>query len=212
LVGLAGCRPAATHFLLLRQKKVSKEKATLLSATLRFATGTLRCSVQPGSRANSPSAQTSTSPDPSGLPLLSADRRAGGGEKPIPTAKQPNSQTAKHTQPQSQFRHYEFNSCLRPPSLRKRHFCIRIRFRSRPHPVLAEPVLRRKSGIRAARCLSEASLRGPPLLRRSAGCPKRSVGTRTAGRLSFAYFSLAKQRKVSCRRATPGQPNHAKPT
>jgi hypothetical protein len=69
----------ATYFLLLRQEKVSKEKATLLSATLRFATGNLRCSVQPGSRSNSPAAQTIASPDPSGLPLLGADRR--GGEK-----------------------------------------------------------------------------------------------------------------------------------
>ena len=43
----------ATHFSLLRQRKVSKRKATLLSASLRFATGNLRCSVQPGSRANS---------------------------------------------------------------------------------------------------------------------------------------------------------------
>ncbi len=40
----------------------------------------------------------------------------------------------------------------------------------------------------------------------TAGCP-RSVsagGRRQQGRLSFAYFSLARQRKVSCRRATPG--------
>jgi hypothetical protein len=51
----------------------------------------------------------------------------------------------------------------------------------------------------------QASLRGPPLFWRSAGCPKRSVGTQTAGRLSFGYFSLAKQRKVTSRRATPGQ-------
>ena len=72
-----GCRerPTAPHFLLLRQKKVSKEKATLLSASLRCATGNLRCSVQPGSRANSPAAQTSTCPDPSGPPLLGAYRR-----------------------------------------------------------------------------------------------------------------------------------------
>ena len=38
----------ATYFLLLRQKKVAKEKATLLSASLRFATGNLRCSAQEG--------------------------------------------------------------------------------------------------------------------------------------------------------------------
>ena len=43
----------ATHFSLLRQRKVSKKKATLLSASLRFAAGNLRCSVQSGSRANS---------------------------------------------------------------------------------------------------------------------------------------------------------------
>jgi len=66
---------------------------------------------------------------------------------------------------------------------------------SDPPPVLAGPVLHQKSGIRAARCLSEASLRGPPLFWCSAGCPKRSVGTQTAGRLFFAYFLLAKQKQ-----------------
>ena len=81
---LPGLAPEATHFLLLRQEKVSKEKAPLLSATLRCATGTLRCSVQPGSRSNSPAAQTIASPDPSGPPLLSAYRRGWG--KQIPTA------------------------------------------------------------------------------------------------------------------------------
>ncbi|MDP3750443.1 MAG: hypothetical protein Q8Q98_01110, partial [Polaromonas sp.] len=50
LRSLAGGCPAATHFLLRRQKKVSKEKATLLSASLRFAAGSLQCSVQAGSR------------------------------------------------------------------------------------------------------------------------------------------------------------------
>ena len=30
-------------------------------------------------------------------------------------------------------------------------------------------------------------------------------GRRQQGRLFFAYFLLAKQKKVSCRRATPGQ-------
>ena len=38
----------------------------------------LRCSAQPGSRANSPAAQTSTSPVPSGLPLLGAFTRVLG--------------------------------------------------------------------------------------------------------------------------------------
>jgi len=41
LVGLAGGCPAASNFLLLRQKKVTKEKATRLSGSLRFASGNL---------------------------------------------------------------------------------------------------------------------------------------------------------------------------
>jgi len=41
----AGCSPRrARHFSLLRQRKVPKRKATLLSATLRFAAGHLGCS------------------------------------------------------------------------------------------------------------------------------------------------------------------------
>ena len=43
---LAGmCARRRTYFLLLRQKKVGKEKATPLDVSLRCATGNLRCSV-----------------------------------------------------------------------------------------------------------------------------------------------------------------------
>ena len=38
------CARRRSYFLLFRQKKVTKEKATPLAATLRFAAGTLRCS------------------------------------------------------------------------------------------------------------------------------------------------------------------------
>ena len=44
----AGGCPAASNFLLLRQKKVTKEKATRLSGSLRFAPGNLRCSITTG--------------------------------------------------------------------------------------------------------------------------------------------------------------------
>jgi hypothetical protein len=47
--------------------------------------------------------------------------------------------------------------------------------------------------IRAGACLSEASLRPTPSAASSAGQP---AGPRSSARLSFAYFSLAKQRKV----------------
>ena len=43
---LAGmCARRRSHFLLSRQKKVTKEKATPLALSLRFAAGSLRCSV-----------------------------------------------------------------------------------------------------------------------------------------------------------------------
>ena len=48
-MGITGLARVATHFLLLRQKKVSKEKATLLCASLRYASGNLRCSLFAGS-------------------------------------------------------------------------------------------------------------------------------------------------------------------
>ena len=50
---LAGGSPAATHFSLLRQRKVSKRKATRLSGSLRFASGNLRCPKKTGVGANS---------------------------------------------------------------------------------------------------------------------------------------------------------------
>ena len=61
----------ATHFSLLRQRNLRKRKATLLSASLRFATGNLR------SRARTRFAQTIARPYPSGPPLLGAYRRGG---------------------------------------------------------------------------------------------------------------------------------------
>ena len=47
------CARRRSIFLLLRQENVTKEKATLLFASLRFAAGNLRCSELAGSRSNS---------------------------------------------------------------------------------------------------------------------------------------------------------------
>ena len=164
---LAGNRPAATHFVLLRQNKVSKEKATLLSASRSDATGNLRCSVQPGS------AQT----------RLRLKQRAALIRLAFRSSAQ--------TEGLERMRDRNPNCTLSPP-------------------VLAGPVMTGKNGIRAARCLSEASLRGPPLFPGSAGCPKRSEGTQTAGRLFFAYFLLAKEKTSESpagrdRPASPGK-------
>ena len=178
----AGGSPAARHFSLLRQRKVTKRKATLLSATLRCATGTLRCSVQPGSRANSPAAQTSTSPDPSGLPLLGASKRGLETNNPNTKFQKPQVRAMAGT-------------------------CFGIGFRY-PHSCLSRPgwacAAQGKRDQGRALFEPQASLRGPPLSLSSAGCPKRSEGTQTAGRFFFGYFLLAKQKKVTSRRATPG--------
>ena len=62
-------------------------------------------------------------------------------------------------------------------------------------PVLAGPRSAETSGSGPA--LSERSeFSRTPLGSSTAGCPERSGGTQTAGRPSFGYFSLAKQRKV----------------
>ena len=72
----------ATYFSLLRQRKVGKRKATPLSATLRFATGNLRCSRFAGSR-RTRFAQTAASPDPRNAALLGAARGEGNPPGPL---------------------------------------------------------------------------------------------------------------------------------
>ena len=62
---------------------------------------------------------------------------------------------------------------------------------------------RRKKRIRARTCLSEASLCVTPLFL-STAVPAAKRRDDEQGRLSFGNFSLAKQRKVTRCRATPG--------
>ena len=211
-------------------KKVSKERRPLLSASLRCATGSLRYSAKTGSSSNSPSAQTIARPDPFWLALLGAYRR--GQSVPGSDADSGNSSFPRwgrlgrgRPAKAAAMPHKQLHPAKRNQAPRTR---------SRPPPVLAGPVMIEKSGIRAARCLSEASWRGPPLFSSSAGCfwgqtpfslrctaphptgePKArriwaltpKTRTQTAGRLSFAYFSLAKQRTSE---SPPGDSRPAK--
>ena len=220
---LAGGSPAASNFLLLRQKKVTKEKATRLSGSLRFATGNLRCPKKTGVGANSlrcASLKQRAALIPFLWRITGPDRTGQAGNR-SQAAEQPNTNTntntnthrarararAKAKNTTNSIAISVYLACASSTFREKRQV---LASESAPeNPVLAGPVLGKESRIRAARCLSEASLRGPRLSLPSTGCPKRSAGTQTAGRLSFAYFSLAKQRKVSRRRAIPGQPNHA---
>ena len=217
---LAGSSPAASNFLLLRQKKVTKEKATRLSGSLRFASGNLRCPTKTGVGANSLHCVT-LKQRAALIPFLrdiTGSDRTGPSGNESQTAERPDSQKSK-TSAISTINLIaggayvvDKNGTFYVKSLYPVSVSVSAPASAPARPVLAGPVMAMESRIRAARCLSEASLRGPRLSVDSAGCPQRSAGFQTAGRLSFAYFSLAKQRKVSSCRATPGQQVYAKPT
>jgi len=78
------CRglPGGNSLFFASPKKSKQKKGDPQSGSLRCATGTLRCSNQAGSRANSPLAQTSTRPDPLGSALLSPARTGLAGAQP----------------------------------------------------------------------------------------------------------------------------------
>ena len=80
LTGSAGGCPAATHFLLLRQKKVSKEKAT--RSLSPYALLRARCGARSkwGQSQTRLAPQTRACPDPL-CPALLASARTGGGAK-----------------------------------------------------------------------------------------------------------------------------------
>ncbi len=175
----AGSRPGRRGTLsLLRQRKVPKRKATRWSGSLRFAAGSLRCSPKAGSSSNSPSAQTIARPDPLSAVLLGPARRVGG----------------KNT-----------DAGRRGRALRVLAG-VGLRTRTRSHNPSGCAEERRSRRIRTGDCLSVASSSPAPAGPSTAGCP-RSIsegGRRQQGRLFFAYFLLARQKKVSSRRATPG--------
>jgi len=187
----AGGSPAATHFLLFRQKKVSKEKATPLSASLRFAAGNLRCSVQPGPGSNSLRSDNR----PSLSDWTSAPRRIqkGCGDR-IGNG-------------------FGFGYAI---GLR-RGCALRVLASPYPNP---NPHLflhpsgwaeeRSRKRIRASDCLSVASSSSTPLSASTAGCPQRSEGTRTIGSPFFwvLFFGDAKK-SASPAGARPGlQPDN----
>ena len=202
----AGLSPRrATHFLLLRQKKVSKEKATPLSASLRFASGNLRCSRPAGSRSNSlRCASLRQSRALIRWPLRSSAHTEGRGSQ--------NSRTATRAIA-------SLGPLLWGQAPRTRRSACRVERSEDPngclgvHPLLAAPAAGRLRGGMGARapmlrdltrrgCPSGAAqqqseFHGAPRKRTAAGLPRSAAqGSQTGGRLSFGYFSLAKQRKV----------------
>ena len=137
--------------------------------SLRFAAGSLWCSVQTGSKTTR-FAQTSFCPDPSGPALLGASTRGPG----IPNSQIPNSprQNPEYLKPQG---HAMACPCF--------VLGFGIWYFGLPRPGWAEQRRRRRD--KGWRCLSEASLARPPPQSSSAGCP---VAKRRGPRLRVAFL------------------------
>ncbi len=190
-----------THFLLLRQEKVSKEKATRVRVSLRCASGNLRCSQLAGSL-QTRFAQTCVPLFPPVAALLGTRTREWGRNTNTNTNSQLRSlafgiANSRNSQQPLPHHHASASAATRDTTHPACKVSASERARgSRPltPPPLGRAEQRSVGRIRAGACLSAASLRPPPPNASSAGYP---AGARSPARLSFAYFSLAKQRKVS---------------
>ncbi len=211
----AGMSPRrASHFLLLRQKKVTKEKATPLRASLRFATGNLRCSLQAGS-AQTRCAQTRAALYPPEAALLGA--RRGDWEPVGPLLRSASNGLAArgleqgHAYAGDREHEHEHEHVRLRLRVRVRE-CQRERGPEAPanlHTTQGRATARWSSNPLCARrgaqlfadqgraCLSEASLRGPREKRAPQVARSEAKGRAQWGRLFFGYFLLAKQKKVT---------------
>ncbi len=162
----------ATYFLCFA-KESKQRKATLLSASLRFAAAACGARLRGGRRTRF--AQTAAALILLRLRSLGATRRGLGNR-------------AGH-------------AALGPHAICRRCAPQPHRAERRRWPVLAPPPLWLRRGAerfadQGRSCLSEASS-ADPANASTAGCPvAQRRGRRQWGRLSFAYVSLAKQRKV----------------
>ena len=166
----AGGCPAASYFLLLRQKKVTKEKATRVRRSGKRRRTSLRCSRRRADFANS----------------LRSDSEA---RRPPPPLRCSAALTGKKNVAARPLVEFLFGRCT-PTS-----------------PVRAAEQRRAVGGSRRALSEPEGRVAQPPDRSSSAGELAGSFiagQPANSGRLFFGYFLLAKQKKVTCRRATPG--------
>ena len=206
------CARRRSNFLLLRQKKVTKEKATLLSAT-----PSLRYGATWGARVRgAPLRQPRRVSSRSGCVLRHTRHPAPCAPQAQPegigAAKQPTApRTVAALGPMS--RAQAPRAAQPGPSAATVRGAVWL---FSPHPHLAAPAAGRLRGEHGRQC-AHASLTDSPWLseRRAAGAkrvPRRTPqpprrrfapkGSQTVGRLFFAYFLLAKQKKV---RRPPGR-------
>ncbi len=210
-------RPAADllSFASPKESKQRKGDPTVCDpcASLR---GNLRCSRFAGSR-RTRFAQTAASPDPRNAPLLGAARGEGSFGPSLRSAmqyQQPNPMRMRAASPARgslpTARAMQTPTATPAPAPAPAHQplpaaagakrLLRPTGRAKRWPVgIPTPSVcaeeRSVSRIRARPCLSEASLGETPRNASTAGCPKRSVGTQTAGSPFFClrFFGEAKK-------------------
>ncbi|VTU26830.1 hypothetical protein H4CHR_01873 [Variovorax sp. PBS-H4] len=204
-----------SHFLLLRQKKVTKEKATPLAAALRFATGSLRCSLFAGS------AQTRFAQTRAALireKLRSSATARGDLESNAPwrvlvwIADGREFRVLAHASTPCTRTHTWTHACPCPCPCSCSSASAYARTCSRPRaarPLVAErsdgpsisPLRVPRSGAfrgSGPRVFEpQASLRGPREKRAPQVARSEAKGHAQWGRLFFGYFLLAKQKKVT---------------
>ena len=228
-----GVAPAGDLLFFASPKKSKQKKGDPQSGSLRCASGNLRCSKQAGS-AQTRCAQTARGPNPPVSPLLSPART---GWEPSPDIQY---------QYQYQYQYLYQNQSQSQSRIRSRHqnskqqknqfnnyapwrvivgFCCLAIWELGSLDVLPP---RRHAPKRVAqgradegRALFERSefARTPPVLS-NAVTRSEAEGLAHPARLSFAYFSLAKQRKVSrlpgrhpaCLRTTKTSKREIKPS
>jgi hypothetical protein len=179
----------ATYFSLRRQRNLRKRKATRLSGSLRFAPGNLRCSIPAGVGRTRLRLKQLPPLTPPPSALLGPAKRALGNEGGCGETK------------------------TRKARLRRRPVPVFVLVLvSAPPPVGPGRGAQAKADQGSRLSEPQASSSETPLLASTAGCPEaQRRGPGPSGRLFFGDFLLATQKKVTCRRATPGQRSQAHP-
>jgi hypothetical protein len=178
----AGGSPAASHFSLLRQRKVTKRKATLFVVpTLRYWHATVL--------------------GQSGVSCKLASLKQARALIRFALRSSPPLQGVKR-EGKCEFACKRFAlACFPNP---RQHFSS--------HPVLAGPSSADGGGRSGQTCLSEASCLDRRRNRAAQVARSAAKGPRLRVAFSLVTFLLAKQKKVTSRRATPGQQLSAKST
>ena len=197
-----------THFLLLRQKKVSKEKATRLAGAPAGQPVSGGPSGGPRKLASLRCAQTARGPDPA-WPTRPRPSQNGWGKKyQYQYQGQANALNVGANQPATTFAINSIATHARTTCTRSA-FCFKSKANTRPYVCVPVPALPRPGWACAVskkrdqgRALSERNAvkrvcADPRFLLTAQVARSAAKGPRQPGRLSFAYFSLAKQRKVS---------------